>query len=228
MPRAASATPLEVLNIEDHLASLVKSAARTSQNSLLSLKIAVLQLWLGKTEDYLVSSQRILKVATDSQGADNAERAAKVYCLRASSDPQLLEAALTLALKAVALGRNKDNLPWYQMTLGMAEYRCGNYAAADAALKTAAETAADTNDEKYRLCIEGTAGFFRVMNLIRQGNVDGARDLFSATESNIKPLPADMTYALTDHDDLIVWLSYKEAKAMLDGTATSEPDTPGK
>jgi hypothetical protein len=44
-------------------------------------------------------------------------------------------------------------------------------------------------------------------------------DLFIASEPKMKPLPADEKNPLvdgrSDHDDLILWLAFKEARALL-------------
>ena len=56
------------------------------------------------------------------------------------------------------------------------------------------------------------------MSLFQQGKKDEARKLFSETETQMKPLPADKRQPLADGagpDDLITWLAYKEAKALL-------------
>jgi hypothetical protein len=65
----------------------------------------------------------------------------------------------------------------------------------------------------------------RAMTRFHQGKPAEARALFTATEATTRPLPADdqNPRAGADHDDLILWLAYKEAKALL-----AEPGTPEK
>ena len=61
------------------------------------------------------------------------------------------------------------------------------------------------------------------MSLFRQGKHDEARKLALAAAAKMKPLPKDEQNALAnsaDHLDLILWLAYKEAKAMLKFEAT--------
>jgi len=75
-------------------------------------------------------------------------------------------------------------------------------------------------------CVERMANFYLVMTLFHQGKPAEARALFTATEAKMKPLPADDQNPLGDnfdHDDLIIWLACKEAKALL-----AEAATPGK
>ena len=63
-----------------------------------------------------------------------------------------------------------------------------------------------------------TAKFYRAMSLFRQGQEAEARQLFAEAEAKMKPLPGG-----ADHDDLILWLAYKEAKALLAPSQTSTP-----
>jgi hypothetical protein len=56
------------------------------------------------------------------------------------------------------------------------------------------------------------------MSLFRQGKEDPARQLALAAAAKMKPLPQDEQNPLANqatHDDLILWLAYKEAKAMI-------------
>jgi hypothetical protein len=56
------------------------------------------------------------------------------------------------------------------------------------------------------------------MCLLRQGKADEARALFTATEATMPPLPTDKQSTLVKAalaDDLILWLAFKEAQALL-------------
>ena len=94
----------------------------------------------------------------------------------------------------------------------MAEYRSGNDAAADEALLAAAK-AGPTNR-----FATGTAAFYRAMSLFRQGKArrgpqagDRGRGEDEAAAHG-REQPAGRR---CHHDDLILWLAYKEAKAMI-------------
>jgi hypothetical protein len=103
-------------------------------------------------------------------------------------------------------------MPYFQMALGMAEYRCGDYAAAEEALIAAARLGTDN------YIVTGTTSFYRAMTLFRQGKEDEARKLAVQVASQMRSLPADERNPLapnSSHDDLILWLAYKEAKALL-------------
>jgi hypothetical protein len=98
------------------------------------------------------------------------------------------------------------------MALGMAEYRHGNYLAADAAL-----TAAEQEGKDFPH-VRDPSRFFRAMSLSRQGKAAEAHTLFADAETEMEPLPANERQPFADGagpDDLIVWLAYKEAKTLL-------------
>jgi hypothetical protein len=101
----------------------------------------------------------------------------------------------------------------------MAEYRSGNYAAAEEAL-LAAEKAGPNNRS-----VTGISRFYRAMSLFRQGKEE-ARALAIAAAAKMKPLPGGENNPRAgdaDHDDLILWLAYKEAKATIKFEAVPAP-----
>ena len=103
------------------------------------------------------------------------------------------------------------------MAHGMAEYRSGHFAEADAALTAA------MNDPGKTDALSGTSAFYRAMSLFRQGKTDLARKLATEAAAKMKPPPVDEQKPLlggADTDDLIMWLAYKEAKAMIQFDAT--------
>ena len=85
-------------------------------------------------------------------------------------------------------------------------------AAADEALIAAAK--AGPNNPQ----VTGISAFYRAMSLFRQSKAEEARELALAAAAKMKPLPKDEQNPLANqatHDDLILWLAYKEAKAMI-------------
>jgi hypothetical protein len=123
---------------------------------------------------------------------------------------------------AVQLGAKHPLLAYFQMALGMAEYRGGHFAEADTVL------AAAITEGEGGPHIPGTGAFYRAMSLFRQGKRDEARQLASAAAATMKPLPKDEKDPLADkatHDYLILWLAYKEAKELIgfDATAAAAP-----
>jgi thiol-disulfide isomerase/thioredoxin len=98
------------------------------------------------------------------------------------------------------------------MALGMAEYRSGHWAEADAELLAAANNA---NRDWH---VPSTSALYRAMSLFRQGKEKEARQLAIEAVSWMKPFPTDEKNPLAgdaNHQDLVLWLAYKEAKALI-------------
>jgi serine/threonine protein kinase/Flp pilus assembly protein TadD len=187
---------------------LVKASAADPKDTILSMKVAALQAWYKQDKELAATRERILAFAKETDDWPTAERAAKVCSLVPLSDKAELEAVLAAGRSGVKLARGE----WTLLALGMAEYRGGDDAAADEDLSAAAEAGPNT---PYAT---GMSAFFRAMSLFRQGKKEEARKLAIAAAARMKPLPADEQNPLTDgahHDDLILWLAYKEAKALL-------------
>ena len=197
------------------------TGALGTQDKISGMKNAALLVWFGKDQEHRTTSQRMLESAANTESYGTAERVAKIACLRPIDAAETRKAALDLARKAVELGKDqKTFLPWAHLTLGMAEHRSGHYPEAATALGTAFQTAAETNYISNQPRIESTANFYLAMCLFQQGKQAEARSLFAATEAKMKPLPADEQNPLAEgasHDDLILWLASKEAKALLAG-----------
>jgi eukaryotic-like serine/threonine-protein kinase len=200
------------------------------KNTDASLHMAILQTWFGQGADYEATRRRLVQEAEGTDQAGTAERAAKAYCLRPSTDAGLSAKALNLARRGVELGQNSGFMRYYQLCLGLAEYRNGYYAAAERTLTTLTvpETTAVDHDE-----VLGTARFFRAMCLFQENRPEEARKLFSRAENEMPPFPKDERKPLLDgkpvfHEVLICWLAYKEAKALIEGPSApvAEPSVP--
>ena len=75
----------------------------------------------------------------------------------------------------------------------------------------------------------GISAFYRAMSLFELGKPEEARALASAAAAKMKPLPADEQNPLAggaNADDLILWLAYKEAKAMIQFDAAPAAGAP--
>jgi len=176
--------------------------------ALVYLAVAAQQAWLGQEQEWAATCERGLSLARDTKCVALAERVAKMCSLRPSND-QRRRAALLLARRAVELGKGNQALAWYQMALGMAEYRSGHFAEADAALLAAMEAGKDNHH------IAGTSAFYRALSLFRQGKPDEARQLATQAAAKMTPLPKDAKNLLAgagNPNDLILWLAYREAK----------------
>jgi tetratricopeptide (TPR) repeat protein len=201
---------------------MATASALDPKNSTLFLNVAAKQAWFEMENELNETCGRALKFSEDSSDPNYLERTAKICCLISVNDNARAESARTLAIKAIELVKDNGDLPWFQMALGMAEYRCGNFAEADAAMQVASESAASTP------LIRGPATFFRAMSLYRQGQSDAARKLVDEAAAKMKPLPTtDRAAANAYHDEIIVWLAYKEAMGLIKFEApTANPVKP--
>jgi serine/threonine-protein kinase len=180
------------------------------------LSVAALQAWFGQDKELSSTCEKLLSLAKDTEDPTLTVKAAKC-CSLLQADPKRREAALVLARRAVDLGKNHSLLPWFRMALGVAEYQSGHFAEADAALTTA------MNDPGKNNTVSSTSAFYRAMGLFRQGNTDLARRLATEAAAKMKPMPVDEQKPMAggaDHNDLIMWLAYKEAMAMIQFDAT--------
>ncbi len=83
---------------DESLPLLAEISRRSPQDTLLSLKVAALQVWFGRNADHLTTCQRLIERAEAApDDGYTSERAAKAWCLQDSSDPALLERVLKLA-----------------------------------------------------------------------------------------------------------------------------------
>jgi tetratricopeptide (TPR) repeat protein len=197
---------------KEALPLLATAAATNPKDTLLSLQLAALQAWFGQDKELAATLERMRAVAKDTKDAATAERAARACSMLPSTNKAELEAALALARKGVELHKGSKWREWRLLSLGMAEYRSGHYAAANEALVAAVKAGPDDR------WVPGIAAFYRAMSLFRHGKKDEARQLALAAAAAMKPLPKDEQNPLADnatHDDLILWLAYKEAKAMI-------------
>jgi WD40 repeat protein/serine/threonine protein kinase/tetratricopeptide (TPR) repeat protein len=235
--RLVSSQPTDA-DLSAKLAATYQSAGRTRESipflaSLsaadpsdidFTLKVAALQAWFGQDKEWGETCVRGLEFARNTSSAMIAEQIAKVCCLRPTPDKSRRDSAVFLARKAVELGKAGANWPRFQIALGMAKFRNGQFAQADLALRTAMQGA------KGMFTAPETSAFFRAMSLFQQGKEDEARKLAAAAATTMWPLPKDEQNPLGDnvtHDVLIMWLAYKEAKAMIKfdpvRAATSRP-----
>jgi hypothetical protein len=206
---------------QNALAHLVILSVARPDDTMLFQNLAALQAWFGQDKELADTCRRGLASAKDTIVPETADRVAKACCVLPSTDKAQQEAALALARKAVQLGKDHTLLPWFQLGLGMAEYRGGHFAEADAALM-----AAEKAGKSYPYLATAPA-FYRAMSLFRQGKADEARKLATEAAATMTPLPKDEKNPLAGDaspDDLILWLAYKEAKALIGFDAAPPQD----
>jgi hypothetical protein len=180
--------------------------------AIVYLAVAARQAWSGQDQEYTDTCRRALAFAAGTKDPLVADRIAKACSLRSSAGQAQRDGALAVARSAVQLGAKHPLRAYFKMALGMAAYRGGHFAEADTVL------AAATTEGGGQLYITGTAGFYRAMSLFRQGKRDAARQLATAATATMNPLPEGEKDPLADqakHDDLILWMAYKEAKELI-------------
>jgi len=191
---------------------LATQSAANPRDTALAFKVAALEAWFGMDKALAASRERVLATAKGTNQAHLADCAAKVCSLAPSPDKAQREAALDFGRIGVKFGNGNI---WNLMSLGMAEYRNADYVAADKTLRAAVGVGRNPG---YGAWVPGISGFYRAMSLFRQGKKDEARKLATETAAKMKPLPKDENNPLVGnvmHDDLILWLAYKEAKALI-------------
>ena len=195
---------------------LLEQACELDPNdTMASLTLATWQAWFNQGASYEATRSRLVQQAEGTDETTKADRAAKAACLRPSTNAVLLAKILHIAQRAVELGKSDQGLPWFQLGLGLAEYRNGQYAEAERPLSIAEQS----NQGRE---MQATASLFRAMCLFRQGKPEEARKLFSQAEAQMPPLPKDESKPLVyggpaGHNTMICWLAYNEAKALLEG-----------
>src|SRR5262249_26934213 len=109
----------------DHPATLVALDAVAE----VYLAVTAQQAWLGQEQEWAATCERGLSLARDTKSVKTLERVAKLCSLRPSNDNRR-RTALLLARRAVELGKGDHYLmlAWFQLALGMAEYRSGHFA----------------------------------------------------------------------------------------------------
>jgi tetratricopeptide (TPR) repeat protein len=179
------------------------------RDTTIALRASALQAWFGMDKELAASRARILASAKGTNEAHLADCAAKACSLSLSPDKAEREAALSFGRTGVKVGNGNA---WNLLSLGMAEYRSGDYATADKTLFSAAQAG------NYGPQLATCATFYRAMSLFRQGKENEARKLAGEAAAKMRPLPKDENNPLADnvtHDDLILWLAYKEAKTLI-------------
>src|SRR5262249_17992577 len=156
------------------LAAAYQSAGRTREavphlatpssahprDTALALGRAARQAWFGMDRELAAHRQRILSLARGTNEAALADCAAKACSLSPSTDKAEQEAALALGRTGVKVAGSQV---WNLLSLGMAEYRGGDYAAADQTLFTATEAARNLSQ------LTNAAALYRAMSLFRLG-----------------------------------------------------------
>ncbi len=186
------------------------------------LAVVVLKVWLNQEKADTTIVQQGLNVAKATENLFLQEWAVRACCLKPIEGKRQLAAVLELARSVASRAKkNGEYDSGFQLGLGMAEYRNHAYAAAENALLTAEKF---PEEENPHLVL--TSRFYRAMSLYRQGKLKNARELFQSTAKQMKPLPEKPRNPSANQaniNDVVVWLAYKEAKALIQFSKPEKP-----
>ena len=218
---------------------LTECAPQMRDDTYINLLLAHLQLWFGLEEEYNKTRRRMIDYAKSQRKnsrPDILERAVMIACLapleNAGQGQELLE-TLACCKEIRATGGGSPNYgpapAWRSMIAGMAYYRVGDYAKSDEAL-TEAGRSMDEGEKKGKKPMERSrVNFYRAMSLLRQGNLEAARQLCLETAKTIKPPPSAEQPLLNCGDTagtpLTAWLAERETRSLLEQTEKSR-ETP--
>ena len=217
---------IEARRIPEALRHAAAAAELNPKDWALDFHFATLHSWFGSNTVTEAMSARLLAREARTRDAYMACAVVRIASLQTLPDPDVRMDVLELARRSVELGRNNAvSLPWFQLGHGMAAYRQGEFAEAEAALQEALLGARNLG-VRFRPrdweMLESTVAFYRGMSLLRQGHKAEAAAVIANGEAKMKPLPADTNHPLADradYNDLLSWLACKEAKALLHGTS---------
>jgi len=202
---------LEANKLEEALQAQRHAVASSPTDSVEAMRLAVLLSSMGLQAEHEDFSREVLLSKKDTTTPASAERAAKCYAIApGATNAALLDAALVLARHAVELGRQNEYLAWYQLALGLVEYRRGEYA-------QAAETlaGAQTSDHPQ---VRGPALMLHAMTQFRLGQKDHAGKLLAEAETLLGELLQPNPHYSTAGwpDELICRMLHREARQLLD------------
>ncbi len=181
------------------------------------LTLAAWQAWFNEKSGFEATRTRIIQAANETDDAGAMEAAAKAWCLEPATNEILLAKAMELAELAVECRKKTPSLPWYQLSLGMVQYRNHQYEDAARNLALAEYGGSQLPD------VPPVARFYHALCLYAQNRIPEARQLFEQTRAQMVPYPQDPNKPVVDgttasHDVIITWLAYREAKSVLYGT----------
>jgi hypothetical protein len=173
--------------------------------------------WFNKRAEYADQSRRLLEAVERSDDPVAMFHAAVAVCAFPSNDRALIDRALGLARRAAAATAGSSIEYWFQLTLGLAAFRTGGLdSEAEEALRHAID-AVGKLDLSLERPAQASAKLILSMVLYQNGKRPDALALFSEIEQVAK-VPADERQMLEPDsalDLLMVWIPYKEAKALL-------------
>jgi tetratricopeptide (TPR) repeat protein len=169
-------------------------------------------VWSGDNQRHQRLCRTLLQSAEGTENAKVARDFSKVVLIHSTLDPAHIDAAARLAVKAMDLAPSNS---WGMLSMGMAHYRQGELSRAAEWLNRA------VGAEPANLSLVARA--FLAMTKFQQGKPNEAREDLRAVEAGLGPVAStDLQSPFTlHHDELAVWLAWKEARQTLQIEAPS-------
>jgi hypothetical protein len=178
--------------------------------------LALVFLWLGRSAEHEAFCRQVFSAIARSDDPSIHDRAAKAYLLRPNPEPDTLKLACASARRSLELAQTGDaNLPWFQTVAGVAAFREGKFAQADALLTEALANPIHENQRRLALA-------FRAMARARDGRSEEAgTDQAELAKLNLAlPQRTQMSSVVRDQDQLAVRLAYKEVVSLSQGPSS--------
>lgn len=191
--------------------AVVKEKRPEAIEAIDGLKMAVVMAVMGNEAALVAHSRWLLERYALSMAATDAERSVKGYLVYpGEKDPALLAQAVERARFAVeqATAAGDDELlPWFHVSLGIAEFRAGQYAAAATWLEKSTD-----NETRY---IRGLALAFAAMTARERGHLEQADALLERARETAAALPAPGTDEYIEEwtDTEVIKMAMAEAEA---------------
>ncbi len=172
-------------------------------NTLGSLRLAFSLVWTGQTNEHTAFCRLLLDYAerVETDKAVTAERSAKAYLVLPASDPELLRRAVGLSEQAWTLSRGWPDQGWFDLCLGLARYRDGDFPGTIEALSQS------ISDPHHN--IKGPSLLLRSMALRQMGRTEEARESLRAGEALLEPEPLNRKFnstILSLSEEMFFWL----------------------
>ena len=200
------------LSIEERVEMVLdmkqESVRRQPNDTENAMHLALLYAWFQKEAEHEALCQKLLKAARRSRFAATHDRAAKAYLAASVSNSEMIRLAEDSAKKAVELGEESVQLPWFQLIRGIAAYRAGDY---EIAISWLNKAQADS-----RAKIRAPALLYRSLTHLRTGNTKDALADFEVAKRLVGSVPdrGSLTSPLPQNK-LVVWMAFHEANEQL-------------
>ena len=185
--------------------------------------LAPLLVEVGDLESYELHCQKMLARFRDTNQATNADRIAKA-CLLTGASRTEVDAAATLADKAVELGEPAYFQPYFHVTKGLAAYRRGQFAAAlDSVRKGLVEQHTDPNIHSLAYALLAMSQFR--LNEFQEAKKNLAKAIEIQQQQDTIKVKRDSWQ--TDywhdwwHDWLITQIVLREARSLIENKSTA-------